>query len=151
MSNYALLNLLLYKVDVPIMSQPVLWVIQTNYFASIPSIQLLGQLIVPYEILLSDKLFPFPIEFSCKFLLILYLEKVFQSSMNHFNKIISFGIFSHSYLVFTTMPHFRMAAKSIGSVKEALGHYKLDHSFPSTARMPFKPPPAFSVIALIFY
>ena len=32
-----------------------------------------------------------------------------------------------------------------------LGHYKLDHSFPSTARMPFEPPPAFSITALIFY
>ena len=32
-------------------------------------IQLLGQRIVPYEILVSDKSFPFPIEFSCKFLL----------------------------------------------------------------------------------
>ena len=32
-----------------------------------------------------------------------------------------------------------------------LGHYKLDHSFPSTARMPFELPPTFSIIALIFY
>ena len=32
-----------------------------------------------------------------------------------------------------------------------LGHYKLDHSFPSTTRMPFEPPPTFSIIALIFY
>ena len=31
-----------YKVDVPIMSQPILWVINA-------SVQLLGQRIVPYE------------------------------------------------------------------------------------------------------
>ena len=95
-------------MHVPIMSQPVLWVIKSNSFVGI---QLLGQRIVLYEILFSDKLFPFPIEFSCKFLLILFREGflIFQI----FNKIISFGIFSHSYLVFTTMPRFWMAAKYV--------------------------------------
>ena len=39
--------------------------------------------------------------------------------MHHFNKTISLGIFSLSYLVFTTMPHFWMAAKYIPSDKES--------------------------------
>ena len=45
---------------------------------------------------------------------------IFDASLIIFNKMISFDIFSHPYLVFTTMPHFWMAAKYIPSVKEAL-------------------------------
>ena len=60
------------KVDVPIMSQPVLIYGSSRLFNLQVSNYILGQRIVPYEILLSDKLFPFPIEFSCEFLLILY-------------------------------------------------------------------------------
>ena len=32
-----------------------------------------------------------------------------------------------------------------------LGHYKLDNSFPSTARMPLTNPPIFLIIVVIFY
>ena len=32
-----------------------------------------------------------------------------------------------------------------------LGHYKLDNSFPSTARMPLTSPPIFIIIVVIFY
>ena len=32
-----------------------------------------------------------------------------------------------------------------------LGHYKLDNSFPSTARMPLTSPPIFFIIVVIFY
>ena len=34
---------------------------------------------------------------------------------------------------------------------QPLGHYKLDNSFPSTARMPFMSPPNIFIIAVIFY
>ena len=35
--------------------------------------------------------------------------------------------------------------------QNVLGHYKLDNSFPSTARMPFKSPPNIFIIVVIFY
>ena len=83
---------------------------ESAYYGSsrLISIQLLGHGPV-YCTLLSDKLkfnyiiFLFPFEFPCKFLLILYFDA-------------SFDIFSHSYLVFTTMPYFWMGAKYITSI-----------------------------------
>ena len=36
-------------------------------------------------------------------------------------------------------------------VAQAYGHYKLDNSFPSTARMPFMSPPNIYIFVVIFY
>ena len=89
---------------IPIMSQPVLRVINlqvSNYWASVLYLMRYYHLI---------NCFYSQLNFHVSFCLFYKLEKVFQPSMSHFNKIISFGIYSHSYLVLTTMPHFWMAA-----------------------------------------
>ena len=44
-----------------------------------------------------------------------------------------------------------VAVPRISAVRLLLGHYKLDNSFPSTARMPLTSPPIFLIIVVIFY
>ena len=52
---------------------------------------------------------------------------------------------------FTRFLFMRLNVACITNIWHDKGHYKLDHSFSSTARIPFEPPPTFSIIALIFY